>query len=152
MVKRGRPSDYSPDWAEAICAGIAEGLLLPEVCKRPGMPSPGTIFVWLNRFPDSQEQYARAKEIQCEILAAETKNVADTPRLGRKVKTFANGSQEVTEGDMVDRSRLMMDARKWLASKVPPKKYGDKKDATVPGRDGGPIQEHLTVEYIRQKE
>jgi hypothetical protein len=29
-------------------------------------------------------------------------------------------------GDTVDRSRLMMDARKWLASKLAPKKYGDK--------------------------
>jgi hypothetical protein len=34
------------------------------------MPSPATIFIWLNRFPDFQEQYARAKQIQCEILAA----------------------------------------------------------------------------------
>ena len=41
------------------------------------MSSPATIFVWLNRFPDFQEQYARAKEIQCKILAAETKEVAD---------------------------------------------------------------------------
>ena len=39
-MKRGRPSDYSPELVEAICAGIAEGLLLPGVCKRPGMPSP----------------------------------------------------------------------------------------------------------------
>ena len=76
-MKRGRPSDYSPELVEAICAGIAEGLLLPEVCKRPAMPSPATIFVWLNRFPDFQEQYARAKEIQCENLGAETKEVAD---------------------------------------------------------------------------
>jgi hypothetical protein len=81
-MKRGRPSDYSPELAEAICAGIAEGLLFPEVCKRPGMPSPATI-VWLNKFPEFLEQYATAKEIQCEILAAETKEVADTPRVGR---------------------------------------------------------------------
>jgi len=125
-MKRGRPSDYSPELVEAICAGVAEGLLLPEVCKRPGMPSPATIFVWLNKFPEFLEQYATAKEIQCEILAAETKEVADTPRVGKKVKTFADGSQEVTEGDMVDRSRLMVDTRKWLLSKMFPKKYGDK--------------------------
>jgi hypothetical protein len=30
-MKRGRPSDYSSELVEAICAGIAEGLLLPEV-------------------------------------------------------------------------------------------------------------------------
>jgi hypothetical protein len=43
MAKRGRPSDYNPEIAETICEGIATGLLLPEVCKRPGMPSPATI-------------------------------------------------------------------------------------------------------------
>lgn len=31
-----------------------------------------TVFVWLNRFPGFLEQYARAKKIQREILAAET--------------------------------------------------------------------------------
>jgi hypothetical protein len=72
------------------------------------MPSPATIFVWLNRFSDFQEQYAKAKEIQCEILAAETQDVADTPRVGRMVKTFSDGSQEITEGDMLDRSRLIL--------------------------------------------
>ena len=53
----------------------------------------------------------------------------------------------------VARSRLRIDARKWLASKLAPKKYGDKIDATLSGPDGGPIQtEHLIVEYIRQKD
>jgi hypothetical protein len=32
MAKTGRRTDYNPEIAEAICAGIAEGLLLPEVC------------------------------------------------------------------------------------------------------------------------
>ena len=52
---------------------------------------------------------------------------------------------------MLDRSRLMMDARKWLASELAPKKYGDKVDAQLSSPDGGPIQEHLTVEHIRRK-
>jgi hypothetical protein len=90
-MKRGRPSDYSPELAEAICAGIAEGLLLPEVCKRPGMPSPATIFVWLNKFPEFLEQYATAKEIQCEILAGETNEVADTLASGRRLRRSLMG-------------------------------------------------------------
>jgi hypothetical protein len=53
---------------------------------------------------------------------------------------------------MVDRSRLMVDTRKWLLSKMFPKKYGDKIDATLSGPDGGPIQQSLTVEYVRQKQ
>jgi len=50
----------------------------------------------------------------------------------------------------VARSRLRIDARKWLASKLAPKKYGDKIDATLSGPDGGPIKtENTIVEYIR---
>ena len=54
---------------------------------------------------------------------------------------------------MVDRSRLMVDAREWLASKLAPKKYGDKVSTEVSGPDGGPIQtENTIVEYIRPKD
>ena len=41
--------------------------------------------------------------------------------------------------------------RKWLLSKMFPNKHGDKVEAQLSGPDGGPIQEHLSVEYIRQK-
>jgi hypothetical protein len=75
----------------------------------------------------------------------------DTVRDGKKVRISQKDGTTEEHGDMVDRSRLMMDARKWLASKLAPKKYGDKVEAQLSGPDGGPIQEHLTVEYIRQK-
>ena len=74
-------------------------------------------------------------------------------RVGRKVKTLAYGSQEVPEGDIVDRSRLMVDTRKWLLSKMFPKKYGNKLATRVVGPDGGSIQtENTIVEYIRPKD
>ena len=42
--------------------------------------------------------------------------------------------------DVLGRSRLRVDARKWIASKLLPKVYGDKIDATLSGPDGGPIK------------
>jgi hypothetical protein len=48
--------------------------------------------------------------------------VADTPRVGKKVKTFADRSQEVTTGDIVDRSRLVVNTRRWFLSRIFPKK------------------------------
>ena len=77
---------------------------------------------------------------------------ADTVREGEKVRVSAKDGITEGHGDQVDRSRLMVDARKWLASKLAPKKFGDKIDATLSGPDGEPIQEYLTVEYVRQKE
>jgi hypothetical protein len=53
---------------------------------------------------------------------------------------------------MVDCSRLMVDTRKLLLSKMFPKKYGDKVAAQLSGPDGGPIREALIVEYVRPKD
>jgi hypothetical protein len=58
-------------------------------------------------------------------MADQIREIADTCRMGTKTTIKATGT-EVTTGDMVDRSRLQIDARKWLASKLAPKKYGDK--------------------------
>ena len=58
-------------------------------------------------------------------MAEDIIDIADTPKVGQKTVSKATGL-EVTEGDMVDRSRLQVDARKWLLSKLAPKKYGDK--------------------------
>jgi hypothetical protein len=52
----------------------------------------------------------------------------------------------------VAKSRLRIDARKWLASKLAPKKYGDKVAAELWGPNVGPIREALIVEYVRQND
>ena len=46
----------------------------------------------------------------------------------------------VVNGEAIQRSRLRVDARKWLLSKLAPKKYGDKIETTLQGPDGGAIQ------------
>ncbi len=56
-------------------------------------------------------QYARAREIQAEVLAEDAMNIADAA---------------VEEGAAVAKARLQVDARKWYAGKVAPKKYGDR--------------------------
>ena len=96
-----------------------------------------------DKYQDFCDKYARARERQADFMAAQTVDIADDTS---KDNSFA-GSVAVA------RSRLRIDARKWLASKLAPKKYGDKIDATLQGPDGGPIQaEHIVVEYIRQKD
>ena len=61
----------------------------------------------------------------------------------------ADGGEEITIGDAVDRTRLQIDARKWYASKLAPKKYGDKVQQEVSGPDGAPIQAAITVQFVK---
>lgn len=70
-------------------------------------------------------QYTRAREIGYDRLADELLKIADTPQHGVKTTTKATGT-ETTEGDMIEHRRLQVDARKWMLSKMLPKKYGDK--------------------------
>jgi hypothetical protein len=137
MAKKavGRPSLYSDELADKICERIAmseEGL--HAICKEEGMPSFPTVFNWLN---DSEkkyflDKYMRAREAQADLLSDQIIDIADTCVIGIKTKETKDGIMEET-GDMVDRSRLRVDARKWKASKLAPKKYGDSLDITTGG-------------------
>lgn len=97
------------------------------ICGDEDMPSAASVFKWLNQFPDFAEQYARAKEVCCELLAEECLDIADDGS-NDWMERFneRNGTSEtVLNGEHVQRSKLRLDARKWYLSKVAPKKYGD---------------------------
>ena len=63
----------------------------------------------------------------------------------------ATGYQE--NGEALRRSAIRIDARKWLAGKMAPKKYGDKQQLEHRGPDGGPITlEALLMARIKRKD
>lgn len=122
-----------------ICDRISTGESLRAICADNGMPALSTVMLWLTR-PDRAsfvEQYTRARELQADYLAAQIVEIADTPVIGVKTKTNEKGEVETTEGDMIEHRRLQVDARKWYASKLAPKKYGDRQEIT--GKDGAPL-------------
>mgnify|MGYP000426269079 FL=1 len=76
------------------------------------------------------------------------------------VKADKHGSQDddgmgqtevVFDSTAVQRNRLRVDARKWLLSKMVPKKYGDKLVQEHTGANGGAIQVHSTVTFVEPK-
>lgn len=61
-----------------------------------------------------------------------------------------DGNTEVVfDSTAVQRNRLRVDARKWLLSKMAPKKYGDKVTQEHTGANGGAIQVASTVTFVR---
>jgi hypothetical protein len=130
MAKIGRPSDYSEIIANAICDEIAIGRSVLQIANDPNYPAEGTIYKWLQKHEGFREKYARAREYQAEHYASEIIHLADTPVEARKITIKPDGSEEIVIGDAVERSRLQIDARKWYASKVAPKVYGDKLEHT----------------------
>ena len=133
----GRPSEYNETIANSICDEIAIGRSVIQICQDPDFPAERTVYRWLENFAEFRQKYARAREFQAEHYASEIISLADTPVEARKVVIKADGSEEITIGDAVDRTRLQVDARKWYASKVAPKVYGD--SHTVKGDPENPI-------------
>lgn len=79
-----------------------------------------------------RQLYARAKDEQLQILADEIQQIADEPQPG-EVVTLKGDEREVKIADMLDHRKLRIDSRKWLLSKLAPKKYGDRVDMTLAG-------------------
>ena len=136
----GRPSSYSAEMVVEICSRIAEGQSVRAICTDEQMPDMRTIFRWLDAHEDFRQQYARARDMQADTLADEILHIADNTQSGIKTKT-TNKGVEIMEGDMIEHRRLQVDARKWIASKLKPKKYGDK--VTHSGDPDAPVALNL---------
>lgn len=145
----GRPSDFTQEVADAICTRIAAGESLRAICQDEHMPAASTVFLWLIKHLEFSEQYARAREAQADFLADEIIEISDDGTNDWMVRNGKDGedSTYVLNGEHVQRSKLRVDSRKWFASKVAPKKYGDKVETTLTGPDGGPIR---TVTEVRR--
>lgn len=126
MAKTGRPSKFDAKLAEKICEQIATtSKSLKTICKGKDMPSTVTVYAWLGneKYKNFLNLYASAREAQGHLLAEEIIGIADD---STGDTTVNKQGENVVDGEFVQRSRLKIDARKWLASKLAPKKYGDK--------------------------
>ncbi len=130
---------YSPEQIEAhkatICDRIANGESLRQICDSDDLPAASTVFLWLTNDASFSEQYARAREAQADALFDDILSIADDGRndwMERKDKDGKNiGWQE--NGEALRRSQLRVEARKWMAGKLKPKKYGEKLDLNLSG-------------------
>jgi len=138
----GRPSSYTSEVALAICTRLVDGESLRAICLSEDMPDRGTVFRWLETYEEFRSQYARAREAQADTLADEITHIADTPQIG-VVRKITDDGVEVTEEDMLGHRRLQIDARKWIAAKLKPKKYGEKL-AIGGGDDPIKVNSHVT--------
>jgi len=123
------------DIFDYVILNIEKGRALRNILKDNLMPSSQTFYNWLNEDEKKSKRYARATEIRAEHIFEDILKIADNNTTD--IITDENG--ERTNNDVIQRSRLMVDARKWYLSKLNPKKYGDKNTTTLEGGDK-PIQ------------
>jgi hypothetical protein len=98
------------DLAVVICTRIAEGKPLTAVCKQKGMPGLSTVYKWRGLHVEFDHMLLRARDDQADTMAWQVVDIAD---------------EKCPDAVAVQRNRLRMDARRWLASKMAPKRFGD---------------------------
>lgn len=108
---------FSQEIFDEICERIAEGESLRKICKDNKMPALVNVWRWLNDNEALSKQYARAREEQAEYYADEITEICDA-----EMPMDAFGK---IDAGAVNQARLKIDARKWIASKLKPKKFGD---------------------------
>jgi hypothetical protein len=123
----GRPTNYNDNIAKVICLRISEGESLRTITQDKDMPDRSTVYDWLIKHPEFTDQYARAREEQADTLADEILSIADeTPEMNPIIDKRTG---ELIEMQMhsayVQWQKNRIDARKWTAMKLRPKKYGE---------------------------
>lgn len=113
--------------ADRVLAGLAENKSLRAVCKGEGMPSCQRVLAWLEdpEKADFAEQYTRTRARAYEQMADEIIEISDS---GENDTYIDDNGMAKTDTDVIARSKLRVDSRKWLLSKMLPKVFGDKLD------------------------
>ena len=111
---------YSKDDKERISIevlnGMRSGLSAFKACKAAGVPQ-STFSGWIDDDANLAEHYARAREDLIEMIATEIIEISDQD---------VGVSDGKKDWAAVQKHKLQVDSRKWLLSKLAPKKYGDK--------------------------
>lgn len=126
----GRPTDYTPEIGAKICHAVISGQTLNAFCKLPENPPAGTVYQWLTVHAAFAEMYAQARQRLVDHWADEIIEIADSP---------------VSDMASVTHAKLRVDTRKWLMTKIDPRKWGDKLEL------GGNIGLSALIEAVHAK-
>jgi len=107
---------------ESIIILITQGQSIAKACKEVEVSS-STYMVWLSRSEDYARAHANAMASRADVIFEEILEIADNTE--DDIITDSDGNK-VTNHNVIQRDRLRVDTRKWIAAKMNPKKYSDK--------------------------
>lgn len=113
------------------------GLSLRKALCGMNMPSSKTFYEWLESDEEKRKRYARACEARADIIFEEILDIAD--KQGEDVIGEDQHGNQIINHNVISRNRLQVETRKWVLSKMNPKKYGDKVDLNHGGQYNNPV-------------
>lgn len=146
----GRPHTYDEEKATMVLNIIGTGTSLRKACAQVGLP-PTTVREWalFDNPPGFAARYARAIQLQLEAWAEDIVEISDDSS-GDEIVTDRGGVS--MNGEFVARSKLRVDARKWVMSRIGHQRWGDRVKSEISGPGGGPIETtQLTPEQAAER-
>lgn len=139
----------SQELLDEICLRTAEGASMRAIGRDPDMPSRTRILKELVENSRFADQYARAREAMYAGWAEEILEIADDGTTDYVTKVGRNGHEyEAVDQEHIQRSRLRVDSRRWLLSKLLPKQFGDK----VEHEHGGEVAHKVDITGLSERE
>lgn len=151
--RAGRPTLYTEELALDICARIASGETLIEICDEYGYPEERTVRGWdIANVEGFSTLYARARALQIEHEIDENKVISNRPEIGivtvtKEIRGKDGEVQTLTEtreGDMLGHRQLKIRTREYRIEKLAANKYGPRAAVELSGPRGGPIETKST--------
>ena len=143
---------YNSKLAATICTLIASGYSLRKIETVEGMPTKTTILRWLfeeSKFRASfRDQYARARQVQAECMADELIDIADD---SSEDEIFTDDGRRLLNKEFVQRSKLRVETRQWVAVKLLPKVYGVKPEDSDDDTPPAPTRVEIVVQDARKE-
>jgi len=137
MADNGRPSSYTEELAVEILSRIACGQSVKQICDDDHIPARSTVMLWIAQNREGfSDRYAIAVTARAHYWADELLDIADDGSNDWMERYDKDGEKSyVTNGEAIARSRLRVDSRKWLLSKMLPK-FADKQEIDHKSSDG----------------
>jgi hypothetical protein len=122
-----RKTSYTREKTDEVLTLMASGKSVAEICRMEDMPTRAAFNAWVISDVDGiGNRYARAREMQAEALVQELTEIADDGTNDWMTNNDPDNPGYVANGEHSARTRLRLDTRKWLASKILPKQYGER--------------------------
>jgi hypothetical protein len=129
----GGPVPYSAELSDRVLGELMEGRTLVDACDDPGMPSKGTVLLWVRRDRDGfAARYREAREIGGQIMVDELITIGDDSRHDQvRRRTEGGEAALVVDHENINRSRLRCENRRWILSKALPRIYGERLEVSA---------------------
>jgi hypothetical protein len=139
---------YTEELAQEILVRLSDGESLSEICRDPKMPTHHAIHKWVHSNKEGfAARYTLAREFQAFLYADQVIDIADDCRNDWMRRTDPENPGWEANKEHINRTRLRLDTRKWIAARILSRIYGDKvqnSNQTL-DKDGNPIDPVVPV-------